>query len=558
MDVMRRLVLASRSDADQWALHATSSVNLGDAVEMGNRALRIDPNSPSALLETADILVEAGEFKPGNDLADGFFFYYDRADDLITAKTRAERAIEILSEDAKGPRQRDPELIAISNYILGLADFYESYWVSSHEHFEQALKQLSGLTNVDPFWLALAHPGLAFNKSDLWKAHNIEEFKLVTLDHLASSETAEGEGPSTEFLITGREALGWASDDSYRKAGTTYSEIKAKAPTGADYFIHDGINFFLASQEQLRQEAYAGGYLQRVVGDNFTNETSAGQVSLVIVRDFQDRTGTYGHIELNGKNMGAVLEPNEKLVPEGLYSGVIRDTSAAGHTINGIGDNAPEAKLTDKFHGDFLLQFKGTPGGMSAVQIHVGNTLQNTDGCMLIGTRVGSLTVYDKKTNSFVTSRGVLNSGVALKAFRDAILGTASATLASHGITIKIIVLQAPHFISEPYVSEGFIEALNSVPPWSFSSALSTAIAQKAASSAPSKPAASSSPSTPGGRHVGGKPDDTRVNHPGNQPATERPPTEHEAVEPPTLLKAGEHENVQVPDKPVEIKPPDD
>lgn len=59
----------------------------------------------------------------------------------------------------------------------------------------------------------------------------------------------------------------------------------------------------------------------------------------------------------------------------------------------------------------------------TAILIHIGNTEEATEGCLLIGQTFGRLQVKDEDTGKAETKIAVLSSGVAFRAFMQSMVG---------------------------------------------------------------------------------------------------------------------------------------
>jgi hypothetical protein len=158
-----------------------------------------------------------------------------------------------------------------------------------------------------------------------------------------------------------------------------------------------------------------------------------------IVRESQDDSGTYGHIEVDGKEVSKTLERNDKLIPEGTFSGIMRYSSDKMHVIDQFGRGKT---------GDFLLEIAGKPGGHTNVQVHMGNIASiDSTGCILVGTKRGKVTVHK------VTGEGLLNSMKALQALRIAFYGTPNPKICP---TVNIVfrIEKAKAFVSTVAVKD--------------------------------------------------------------------------------------------------------
>lgn len=116
---------------------------------------------------------------------------------------------------------------------------------------------------------------------------------------------------------------------------------------------------------------------------------------LEILRFEHNKTETLGVLKINGRAFCTTLEnpylDNERYVsciPTGVY---------------------PCKKTVSKTFGETLRVL--TVPNRTSIIFHVGNTAKCTEGCILLGERFGYLG----------SERAVLNSGVAVEAFRKAI-----------------------------------------------------------------------------------------------------------------------------------------
>jgi Family of unknown function (DUF5675) len=110
-------------------------------------------------------------------------------------------------------------------------------------------------------------------------------------------------------------------------------------------------------------------------------ETS--EFKLTIARKHKSASCTSGYLAVNGKIIAYTLElpwqgnaPLISSIPDGKYGGILRYDHP------------------DKWR----IELKGVPG-RSNVQIHTGNTPDNSEGCILVGLRLGDdlCTVIDSK-----------------------------------------------------------------------------------------------------------------------------------------------------------------
>ena len=91
---------------------------------------------------------------------------------------------------------------------------------------------------------------------------------------------------------------------------------------------------------------------------------------LTISREYSDSNCTSGYLAVNGQIQAYTLEkpwqrnkPFISSIPNGTYKGTLRYD-----------------------HSDqWRIELQGVPGGRDVVQIHTGNTPDDTEGCILIG-----------------------------------------------------------------------------------------------------------------------------------------------------------------------------
>jgi len=117
---------------------------------------------------------------------------------------------------------------------------------------------------------------------------------------------------------------------------------------------------------------------------------------LLLIRTLDHKDGTFGHL-IHGDFHLVTAEPeaprtgNKGRIPAGTYRAVWEPVG--------------------KFKGYAL---KGVPG-FENIELHVGNTEQDTRGCILLGRRRGRIWVTEN--NAGVEKEGVLESKVSLQNF---------------------------------------------------------------------------------------------------------------------------------------------
>ncbi len=134
--------------------------------------------------------------------------------------------------------------------------------------------------------------------------------------------------------------------------------------------------------------------------------------TLTIARKYRSDTCTSGYFAVNGKIIAYTLErpwagnaPIISSIPDGTYNGVLRYD-----------------------HRDtWRIELQDVPG-RNHIQIHVGNTPDDTEGCILIGLRLGD------------DLCSVIDSGMAYSALKAAFYGTADPVATPNkSITIKVV-----------------------------------------------------------------------------------------------------------------------
>lgn len=110
---------------------------------------------------------------------------------------------------------------------------------------------------------------------------------------------------------------------------------------------------------------------------------AAASFTLTIARKYRDQKCTSGYLAVNGKIIAYTLElpwrgnaPLISSIPDGRYDGVLRYDHP------------------DKWR----IELKGVPA-RQAVQIHTGNSPDDSEGCILIGLKLGEdlCSVVDSK-----------------------------------------------------------------------------------------------------------------------------------------------------------------
>lgn len=117
--------------------------------------------------------------------------------------------------------------------------------------------------------------------------------------------------------------------------------------------------------------------------------------------------GTYGRFRLADLRLYALEEEDrqnergESCIPAGTY--ICRRTIYHRHNI-------PTFEVCD------------VPD-RSRILFHVGNTEEDTDGCILLGRHIGVLSVVDEETGEERNKVGITDSRVAFRMFMDALEG---------------------------------------------------------------------------------------------------------------------------------------
>jgi len=122
----------------------------------------------------------------------------------------------------------------------------------------------------------------------------------------------------------------------------------------------------------LTKRSVLGGALLLSTGVNVRAQASMFKVT--IARKYKSKTCTSGYLGVNGQIVAYTLElpwlGNEPLIsaiPDGVYAGIVRYDHADA----------------------WRIELKNVPG-RGNIQIHTGNTPDNTEGCILIGARLGT------------------------------------------------------------------------------------------------------------------------------------------------------------------------
>lgn len=138
-------------------------------------------------------------------------------------------------------------------------------------------------------------------------------------------------------------------------------------------------------------------------------------MDLTLIRDTRNSSGTFGMLALGGHTWQTAEEDwrnnqrGKSCIPAGIY--------------------ALKRGMFAK-HGD-CFEVTGVPG-RSAILIHPGNTEEDTEGCILLGTERGFLNVRDEDAPEMPMARkmAVLHSKIAFAQFMAAMSGVQTATLA--------------------------------------------------------------------------------------------------------------------------------
>ena len=111
----------------------------------------------------------------------------------------------------------------------------------------------------------------------------------------------------------------------------------------------------------------------------------------ILYRMEKSETETIGTYILDGKVFCVTLENTKKLIPCGTYE--------------------CKFEYSNKFERE-LYELKGVPG-MTETKHHIGNTAEDSNGCILMGTQAG---YFDNR-------RAVLASGNTIERFHDMMNG---------------------------------------------------------------------------------------------------------------------------------------
>src|SRR5258705_10006131 len=165
LNVMRRLVIETqnlnkKTDSNFNPREILRRLELAE--QMGDKALRIDPDSADTLAQSA-IVASARMINSKAWGMDDLFVSATNGTIILTSathgpiiivKSRAERAIELLQTQPRS--ETSAGLIAMASYAAGAADERLGYWVSAKQHFETVLQFLSKPRNIDPVWIQAA------------------------------------------------------------------------------------------------------------------------------------------------------------------------------------------------------------------------------------------------------------------------------------------------------------------------------------------------------------------------------------------------------------------
>jgi hypothetical protein len=141
-------------------------------------------------------------------------------------------------------------------------------------------------------------------------------------------------------------------------------------------------------------------------------KAAASALDLTIARKYKSDKCTSGYLAINGKITAYTLElpwqgnaPLISAIPDGTYPGFLRYDHA------------------DKWR----IELNNVPGPRTHIQIHTGNTTDDSEGCILVGTKLGA----DLCT--------VQNSKEAYDDLRVAFYGSANP-VATPDKTIRVVV----------------------------------------------------------------------------------------------------------------------
>ena len=104
-------------------------------------------------------------------------------------------------------------------------------------------------------------------------------------------------------------------------------------------------------------------------------------VTVFLDRFLHARSGTVGILTHNGAALAFTMEPPvvepDSLIPAGLYRLIWRKES-------------PHAKLYQSRGWPGVIQIRNVPG-REYIEIHAGNTMKDTEGCILLGLSIDDI-----------------------------------------------------------------------------------------------------------------------------------------------------------------------
>lgn len=122
-----------------------------------------------------------------------------------------------------------------------------------------------------------------------------------------------------------------------------------------------------------------------------TSIVSESFMQLVLKRIVQSKLSTEGRLEVNGVFQCFTLKPAYREVP----GAPVKDWKVMGKTAIPVGNYPVSVTYfrKDKYYSPIL---EDVPG-FSGIRIHIGNFPADTDGCILVGTKLGPDKVINSK-----------------------------------------------------------------------------------------------------------------------------------------------------------------
>lgn len=100
-----------------------------------------------------------------------------------------------------------------------------------------------------------------------------------------------------------------------------------------------------------------------------------GKTKLTLKRGKPNGTAVVGQLFINGMFECYTLENSEVIIPQGSYNVVLYDSPMAGHVVPLL-QNVPERSM---------------------IEIHSGNYIKDSKGCILVGRQHTADSVYESK-----------------------------------------------------------------------------------------------------------------------------------------------------------------